>query len=110
MTKIAVEDGTSVHTGTTVVGPVPGTLSVGTNSFCFIEGTLIVVEDGKLDIPTHLYQSIPPLSHSHSFSPDTFLQSFVTVEGLKAVLVGDSYSSDPTEVDGTGSNTFVEVS
>jgi len=109
MAKAACADGSSVHTGTTVVGPVEGSVLPGSNGFCFILGAQIMVQDGTMEIPNHQYQVTPPLFHSHSFSPTVFQQSFVTVQGLKMCLVGDSHSADPTEVDSAGSNGFVEV-
>jgi hypothetical protein len=109
MALIAVKDGTSTHTGSTVAGPVAGTLTEGSNSFFTIEGQEIVVEDGTMEIPSHQYQVMPPLFHSHSFSPDTIAQSFFTIEGNKIVQVGDSYSSDPTSIDGAGSNSFMVI-
>lgn len=109
VTLIAVEDGTSRHTGSTVVGPVAGTLAVGSNSFCKINGKLIMVDNGTMNIPTHKYQSSPDLYHSHSYPCNTFGQSFVKVEGRKVILLNDSYSGDATSVNGVGSNSFCGV-
>ena len=78
--KITINDGTSEHTGSTVVGTVAGTISVGSNNFVTIEGQKMMIEDGKMEIPTHLYNLIPPLSHSHSFSPDIMANNYFFIE------------------------------
>jgi hypothetical protein len=108
--KIVVDDGTSKHTGSTVVGPVAGTLTVGSDTFVTVIGHKVMVEDGTMVIPTHEYSTgPPPLYHSHNYAPNTFQQSFVKVNGKKVVLVGDNYSSDATDVETAGSNNFVTV-
>ena len=109
MALIAVEDGTSEHTGSTVVGPVAGTLTVGSNSFFTIEGKLAMVEDGTMEIPSHQYQLLPPLFHSHSYNPDTLANNYFYIEGKRVILVGDSFSGDATEVKTAGSNSIFEV-
>ena len=109
MTKVVCIDGTSNHTGTTVVGNVSGTLTAGSNSFVSIGSVAVMVEDGNMDIPTHQYVLIPPLFHSHTFTPDTLGQGFVTIEGKKMCLLGDSYSGNATDIDSMGSNTFVDI-
>lgn len=109
MVEVTLQDGTCTHTGSACSPPVAGTLTVGSNAFVSVGSTLIMVEDGTMEVPSHLPPScIPPLE-THSYSPDTFGQTFVTIEGLKMCLVGDSYSPDPTEIDSAGSNGFVEV-
>jgi hypothetical protein len=110
MVRIVVSDATVSHTGTTVVGAVAGTVTVGSNSFVKIEGNLIMDESGTLVVPSHEYNLVPPLFHSHSFTPNTFAQSFVTIENKKIVLLGDSYSGDLTTIDSVGSNSFVDIS
>ncbi len=107
--KIAIEDTESEHTGSTVVGPVAGTIIVNSNNFVKIEGQNIMVEDGTMEIPLHQYQTLPPLFHSHSFSPDTLANNYFFIEANPIVLVVDSYSSDETTIKNAGSNTFVEV-
>jgi len=112
MALVALEDGESTHTGTTLAGDIGGSLTRGSNSFVSVSGVKMMVQDGTMEIPSHWYATVPidvKLYHSHSFSPDTLSQSFVTIEGKKLVLVGDAYSSDPTAVTGAGSNNFVEV-
>ena len=109
MGLIALSDGTSRHTGTTVVGPVAGTLTAGSNSFVKVNGVLMMVEDGKMNIPSHQYIILPPAFHSHSFSPDTITDTFVTVAVKKICQVSDSYSSDATNINGDGSNSFVTI-
>ena len=98
---IATEDGTSIHTGSTIVGPVAGTLSVGSNSVVTINGKKIMVEDGTMDIPSHKYAE-PDLYHSHNYSPDTFFHSVITIDSRKIVVTDDSYSGDATNVDSSG--------
>lgn len=105
---VVCADGTSLHTGSTVVGPVAGTLTPGSNSFVTINGTLIMVENGQMVIPTHMYNLIPPLFHSHSFPP-VASQGYVTIAGTKMVLLGDA-GADGTSIDGAGSNGFVTIS
>lgn len=110
MTKIVVDDATCIHTGTVCSGSVAGTVSVGSNAFVEIEGRLVMVDDGTLDIPSHLNPPCSPgTPGSHTFTPNTLAQSFVTVEGNIVVLDGDSYTPDPTAIDSPGSNGFVEV-
>ena len=108
MRKIACVNGASNHTGSVCAGSVTGTLIAGGNDFVKISGSLIMVEDGTMEIPTHLNSSCIT-SHSHSFSPDTFGQNFVKIGGKKVVLVGDSYSGDATNVSSAGSNDFVNI-
>lgn len=108
--KITVEDGTSKHTGSTVVGPVAGTVTVGSDTFVTVNGKKVMVEDGIMVIPTHEYSTgPPPLYHSHNYACNTFQQLYVKVNGKKVVLVGDTYSSDATDIETQGSNTFVTV-
>jgi len=107
MVKITVLDGVSKHTGSTVVGPVLGTVLIAQN-FCKIEGLAIMTDDDTMQIPSHLYQLIPPLSHSHSFKP-TASKVFMTIEGRPIIVKGDSYGSDATTIDSQGSNSFVEA-
>jgi len=109
MTLIAVNDGTSNHTGSTVVGPVAGTLTAGSNSFVMIEGVPVMVEDGIMEIPSHQFVVFPPQFHSHDFACDTLAQSFVMIEGNKINLLVDSYSGDATDIDNVGTNNFVEI-
>jgi len=103
-------DGTSNHTGSTVVGPVAGTLTEGSNGFFTIEGVPVMVEDGIMVIPTHQYVTGPPPEyHNHNYPCDIFAQNFVTIEGNKINLLGDSYSGDATAINNAGSNSFVEI-
>lgn len=110
MTLIVDEDATTIHTGTVCTGSVAGTISVGSNAFVTINGRLVMVDDGTLDIPSHLNPPCTPgTPASHNFTPDTTAQSFVTVEGHAVITEGDSYSSDPTAIDDAGSNSFVSI-
>ena len=109
MALVADENATTTHTGTTVVGPVGGTVDVGSNNFVSIESELVMVDDGTLEVPSHQYASSPDLFHSHSFVPDAVQQSYFLIEGRPVILKGDSYNADPTEIDSAGSNTFVTV-
>lgn len=109
MVKIVVEDGTCIHNGTTVVGPVAGTLTTGSNTFAKINGKLIMVEDGTLEVPLHKYQNSPALFHSHSFSVNSFQQSFAKINGKRIILLGDNYSNDITTINNQGSNTFCDI-
>ncbi len=107
--KVVVEDAISEHTGSTVVGAVSGSISVGSNNFFSIGWKLVMVEDGTIDIPDHQYQLDPPLYHSHNYQPDTLKNNYFFIEGKKIVLVGDKYSQDESEIKTAGSNDFVEV-
>lgn len=108
MVKIAVENGTSIHTGSTVVGPVAGTLTVGSNTFVKIEGKKMMVNDGTMVIPSHQYNLLPPLFHSHAYIP-TATKTYVTIEGRPVIVVGDAYVADSTQVNAASSNSFVEA-
>ena len=111
MTKIVLSDGVSTHDGSVCGGDVLGTVLVGTNAFVKIAGTLIMVEDGTLEVPSHNNPPCtPPNFSTHSFTSDTFVQSFTKIEGKKVLLVGDSFSGDNTFISGEGGNTFVEIS
>lgn len=108
--KVVISDGQTSHTGSTVVGAVAGSISNTGNTLFRIEGKLIMVEGDTMEIPTHKYDfGPPPLFHSHSFAPNTLQNNHFYIENKLVVLVGDKYSSDPTEIVGAGSNTFVEV-
>lgn len=110
MTLIADEDATTIHTGTVCAGSVAGTVSVGSNSFVTINGRLVMVDDGTLDIPSHLNPPCTPgTPGTHNFTPNVTAQTFVTVNGNPIILDGDSYSTDATAIDSAGSNSFVEV-
>ena len=110
MTNIAVSDSESSHDGSVCSGTVTGTVVVGSNSFVNINGFRIMVEDGTMEIPSHNNPPCtPPNMQSHSYSPDTFGQNFVTIEGKKMVLLNDSYSGDNTWISSSGSNSFVGV-
>ena len=110
MVRIVVSDGTSTHTGTVCSGAVAGTVTVGSNSFVFIEGNLVMVDDGTLEVPSHLNPPCSPgTPASHSFTPDTLAQSFVFVEAKKVALLGDSFSGDATSINSQGTNSFVDV-
>ena len=110
MVKIAVADSTSEHTGTVCAGPVAGTVTPGTNAFAKIKGQLIMVDDGTLEVPSHLNPPCTPgTPASHSFTPNTFQQTFAKVNGRKMVLVGDSFSGDATNMNGAGSNNIADV-
>ena len=111
MVKIVISDGQCLHSGTVCTGNVSGTITVGTNIFVTIENKLIMIENGTLEVPTHLNPPCTPgIPQSHSFTPNTFNQSFVTIEGKKICTLGDSYSGDATEIDNQGSNSFVDIS
>jgi hypothetical protein len=70
----------------------------------------MMVENGTFEMPVHNNPPcVPPNMQSHSYTPDTFAQSYVTINSLRVVLVSDSYSSDTTDADFAGTNTFVEV-
>lgn len=68
-----------------------------------------MVEDGDMVVPSHLPPSCLPPPESHAYSPTSLANSYFYIEGLRVVVLGDSYPSDPTAVDGTGSNTFVMI-
>lgn len=110
MALIVDEDGTSIHTGTTIVGPVAGTVNAVTNSFVSINGKSIFVDGDTMEIPSHKFASSPDQFHAHSFIPTVFAQSLITIEGKKVALVGDNYPADATAIDTPGGNTFVTVS
>jgi len=111
MTLVVIQDGTCNHTGSVCTGPVAGTLATPTQSFVTIGSILVMVEGDTMEVPTHLNPPCTPGTPAgHSYPVNTFAQSYVTVEGNKIVLLGDSYSGDATDVDNQGSNNFVEVS
>lgn len=111
MALMACEDGTCTHTGTVCAGPVPGTLTAGSNPLFRIEGVKVMVDDGTMDVPTHNNPPcVPPNLQSHSYEPDTLANSYFYIEGKLAVLLGDSFSGDATAVDDAGTNGFVTVS
>ena len=109
MGLVTVEDGTSRHTGS-VCSPVVGSLLVTHNAFVKIDGVKIMVETDTMEIPSHLDPSCITTHGPHSYPIDTFAQDYVTVEGKRIVLLGDSYSPDPTNIINQGSNTFVTIS
>jgi hypothetical protein len=98
MSYAATEDAVSTHTGSTVVGPVAGTVTKGSNNILKVESKYVMVEDGTLEIPVHQYQLVPALFHSHSFTPDNFNQSIWLIEGKKVCVDGDSYTGDATSI------------
>jgi len=106
---VIVADGTSEHTGSTIDGPISGTLTVGSNSFFSIGGQLVMVDDGTMEILSHRFASSPDQFHDHSFIPDSLQQNYFLIEGRPVILEGDIYGSDATEVNSAGSNTFFEV-
>jgi len=109
MTLVVLADGTSIHSGTVCAGPVAGTVTVGSNSFATVGGTLIMVTDGTMEIPVHNNPPcIPPNLLSHSFSPSAS-QTYVTIAGTLMSLLGDS-GAESTSIDGVGSNDFVTIS
>ncbi len=111
MVKVVISNGTCIHSGTVCAGSVAGTVDVGSNSFVSIVSSLIMVQNGHLLVPSHNNPPcVPPNIQSHSFTPNSFGQSYVTINGNKICLVGDSYTSDATAINGAGSNTFVDVS
>jgi len=110
MVLVATDQGTSTHSGSVCAGVVAGTLDAGSNTFVSIESELVMVDDGTMEIPSHLNPPCTPGTPlAHSYSPDTLAQGSVTVDGEAMVLIGDSFSGDATEVDGAGINTFVQV-
>lgn len=110
MVLVAIEDGTSNHTGSVCIGAEAGTLLVGSNNFFTIEGKLIMVDDGTMEIPIHLNPPCAPgTPDSHSYSPDVLQNNYFFIEGNPVILVGDNYSPDATEVDSAGQS-FVSVS
>lgn len=109
MTLAVVEDGQSKHSGTTVVGDVLGTVNVGSNSFFSVGGKRIAVSDGSMAIPSHQYIIFPPAFHSHLFTPNTIGNNYFYIDGKPILLVGDTYTPDPTEISNAGSNTILEV-
>ena len=111
MVKIAVEDGTSNHTGSVCSGSVAGTLTPVNNDFVFIESNLMIVEGDTLVVPSHNNPPcVPPNILAHNYAIDGLSQSFVFIEDKKIALIGDSYGSDATEIDGVGNNSFVDIS
>jgi len=111
MTLIACSDGTCSHVDTVCGGPVAGTLTAGSNVFVQINGVTVVVDDGTLVVPSHNNPPcVPSNIQSHNFTLNSFAQSFVTVNGLKIAVDGDSYTGDITFIDNVGSNSFVQVS
>ena len=110
MTKVTVQDGESKHTGSTVVGDVLGTIDVGSNSFFSIGGQRIAVSDGVMVIPSHQFIIFPPAFHSHNYTPDTITNNYFYIEGKQIITVGDTYSSDATEISNAGSNAFFNIS
>lgn len=110
MTNIAVQDAIVMHTGSTAVGPVTSTITTGSNTFVYVENSLVIVEDAIITVPTHIYDlGPPPLSHSHTFPLNNLNQNFVYVENKKMVIVGDGYNTDTTTITDSGSNNFVEI-
>ena len=109
MVLVTCNDGNTTHTGSTVVGPVTGTIDEGSNIFVTINGILVSIEDAIMTIPTHQYITIPPAFHAHSFVCNEFQQSYVTIEGNKIILLDDAYIIDMTSVTNIGSNTFVNI-
>lgn len=109
MALVATENGTCEHTGSTCVGPVAGTL-VGGQSFVTIEGSLVMVEAGTMEVPVHGNPPCfpVPILASHSYNPDTLQQNYFYIEGSLVVLQGDTYNGDATEVDDAGQS-FVSV-
>lgn len=109
MALMACSDGAANHTGSVCAGAVAGTLTAGSNTFFTIEGVKVMVEDGTMEIPTHNNPPCdPPNLQSHSYSPSPS-QNYFYIEGKRIIVVGDSYSADATDVDGAGTNTFVEI-
>jgi len=109
MNEMVVSNGVSTHTGSTVVGAVAGTISVGANTFFTIEGNLVMVSNGTMNIPSHKYQNVPALFHSHSFSPNVLQNNYFLIEGVPIVLIGDNYAPDATNISNQGSNNFVRI-
>lgn len=108
MVKVVVSDGTCEHTGSACT-PVAGTVTVGSNSFVFVESNLVMVDDGTLEVPSHLAANCVDSDGPHSYVPDTLQQGFVFIEDKLVVLDGDSYAPDLTTIDSPGSNSIVDV-
>ncbi len=95
--KIATEDGTCEHSGS---GSQAGTLSVAQN-FVKIENKKIMSNPDTMEVPSHVYDPAP-LSHSHSYIPDSVTHTFVKIEGSAINCKDDFYSDDFTIIDSSG--------
>jgi hypothetical protein len=105
---IAVNGAGAEHTGSTIVGPVSGSVIAGANdSFITISGVVVCTEEATMEIPSHMFA--PFLYHSHSYNTNTFPHDFVTVEGRKIATVGSSYADDQTDIISAGTNDFVTI-
>ena len=109
MVKITMQDGTCTHTGSACSPPVAGTLTPGSNSFVSVGAQLMMVDDGTMEVPSHLPPSCLPPPETHSYTPNVFGQSFVKINTHKVCLVGDNFTGDATAIDFQGSNTFVDI-
>lgn len=109
MSLAVCSDGVSSHTGSACSPPVLGTISAGSNSFFTINGVPVVVEDGTLEVPSHLPASCIPPPETHSYPFTSVANSYFYIEGLRVVTIGDGYLADPTTATGAGANTFFDV-
>jgi uncharacterized Zn-binding protein involved in type VI secretion len=110
MALIGVQGGISIHTGSTLQGPVAG-VAFSLQSFVTIEGASVLTLGSIMATPSHIYAYADgtPLYHSHSQSIITSLQSFVTIEGVPVSLEGDNSISNLTVLSVAGQD-FVTIS
>jgi len=101
--------GTGVHTGSICSGSASTSISNGNNTFVTIEGSLVVTDSNILTVSPHTPPDCMSPPSGHSYPITDLQQSFVTIEGEKIVLIGDSYSSDSTVITNAGINTFCQI-
>lgn len=70
-----------------------------------------MVDDGTFEVPTHNNPPCAPANlQSHSYTPNSLANGYFYIAGKRVVLVGDSYTTDPTTATGAGTNTILTVS
>jgi len=112
MPLIADAQAISEHTGSTLQGPVQGTVDIQNQDFVFVENNLIMSDGDEMVIPSHWYANTPPptlpLFHSHRY-PATPEQVFVFIEDKLINMVDDAYAPDYTFIKSAGNNNFVFI-
>lgn len=110
MALVAVTGAITIHTGSTLQGPVPGVASA-IQSFVRVEGKPILTLGSVMVTPSHIYAYVDgvPLFHSHTQPVATALQSLLKIEGVPVSIVGDNSIGNLTIIS-VPNQSFVTVS
>ena len=95
---IAINSSHTTHTGSTIVGPIEGTVvSDPLDAFATLNGIPIATSSAIMDIPSH--QVLPLVFHSHQYNPTSIPQTFAFINNKPIAVIGSSYPDDETVID-----------